>query len=41
MDRSDDYLHIAVAVDDGTLPASLSPLTRTFIKKKASPIVGQ
>jgi hypothetical protein len=39
MNRSDDYLHIAVAVDDGTLPASLSPLPRTFIKKKSSPQV--
>jgi len=33
LEQADDYVHIAVAVDDGTLPASLSPLTRTFIKK--------
>ena len=34
LEQTDDYVHIAVAVDDGTLPASLSPLTHTFIRKK-------
>ncbi len=29
------YLHVMIAVDDGTLPASLSPATETFICRKA------
>ena len=29
-----DYVHVIVAVDDGTLPRSISPLTRGFIKQK-------
>jgi hypothetical protein len=31
------YLHVMVAVDDGSLPASLKPLTETFICKKHPP----
>ena len=34
LENADKYIHVMVAVDDGTLPASLSPLTRTFISQK-------
>jgi len=30
LEKADKYIHVMVAVDDGCLPASLSPLTRTF-----------
>ena len=29
-----DYLHVVVSVDDGSLPWSIFPVTRGFIKKK-------
>lgn len=29
-----EYVHVMVAVDDGSLPASLSPLTQTFVSSK-------
>jgi hypothetical protein len=32
LENSQRSLQIMVAVDDGSLPRSLSPLTRTFIK---------
>jgi len=28
------YVHVMVAVDDGSLPASISPLTHSFICQK-------
>ena len=31
------YVHVMVAVDDGSLPASLVPLTRTFVSSKQQP----
>ena len=34
LENTDKYLHIMVAVDDGSLPASISPLTSTFISQK-------
>jgi hypothetical protein len=34
LENTDDYLHIALGVDDGTLPSSIFPETRGFIKKK-------
>jgi len=34
-ENREDYVQIIVAVDDGSLPASLFPLTQTFIRKKA------
>jgi hypothetical protein len=37
LENSDQYIHVMVAVDDGTLPASISPLTRTFLRQKPSP----
>ncbi len=38
LENTESYLHVMIAVDDGSLPASLSPLTRTFIRKK--PLTG-
>jgi hypothetical protein len=32
--NTDHYLHIMVAVDDGSLPASLLPATDSFIRQK-------
>jgi hypothetical protein len=32
--NAERHLHIMVAVDDGTLPASLSPVCQTFIREK-------
>jgi hypothetical protein len=37
LENTDRYLHIMVAVDDGSLPASFRPLTQTFIRDKQSP----
>jgi hypothetical protein len=28
------YIHVMVAVDDGSLPASIAPLTHSFICQK-------
>jgi hypothetical protein len=35
LENTESYLHIMVAVDDGALPASLLPLTETFIRAKS------
>lgn len=32
---TDTYVHISVAVDDGTLPGSLFPAQKSFIRKDA------
>lgn len=37
LENTDAYLHVMVAVDDGHLPASMRPLTETFIREKAAP----
>ena len=34
LENTETYLHIMVAVDDGSLPASMRPLTQTFIREK-------
>jgi hypothetical protein len=34
LENTDAYVHVMVAVDDGRLPYSISPLTRTFIQQK-------
>lgn len=34
-----EYVHVMVAVDDGSLPASISPLTRTFVSSKPQPTI--
>jgi hypothetical protein len=40
LENTEKYIHVMVAVDDGSLPASLSPLTETFILRKDSPHAG-
>ena len=37
LENTETYLHIMVAVDDGSLPASFRPLTQTFIREKLRP----
>jgi len=37
LENTESYLQIMVAVDDGSLPASISPLTRIFIQEKSQP----
>ena len=34
LENTEEYLHVMVAVDDGSLPASLLPSTHTFIRRK-------
>ena len=34
LENAEKYLHVMVAVDDGSLPASLLPLTETFLREK-------
>jgi hypothetical protein len=35
LENTEHYLHVMVAVDDGSLPRSISPLTHSFIQQKA------
>ena len=37
LEKTDQYLHVMVAVDDGSLPASILPSCRTFICTKQGP----
>lgn len=37
LENTDKYVHVMVAVDDGSLPASISPLTDSFICSKRQP----
>jgi hypothetical protein len=37
LENTEHYLHVVVAVDDGSLPASISPLCHSWILSKASP----
>jgi hypothetical protein len=34
LENTEKYVHVAVSVDDGTLPASVNPLTESFICTK-------
>jgi hypothetical protein len=34
LENTEEYLHVLVAVDDGSLPASLRPESQSFICKK-------
>lgn len=34
LENTEKYVHVLVAVDDGSLLASLSPLNETFIREK-------
>ena len=37
LENTEKYVHVMVAVDDGSLPASIAPLTHTFICSKPQP----
>jgi hypothetical protein len=37
LENTEQYLHVMVAVDDGSLPASIRPLTHSFIRPKELP----
>ena len=39
LEHTDKYVHVMVAVDDGSLPASISPSTHTFICQRPLPAV--
>ena len=34
LENTDQYIHVCVSVDDGSLPASLFPLSSSFIVSK-------
>ena len=34
LENTDKYVHVMVAVDDGSLPAAMSPLSTSFIREK-------
>jgi hypothetical protein len=36
LENTETYLHVMVSVDDGSLPASISPSTHSFIRQKAA-----
>jgi hypothetical protein len=35
LENTDEYLHVSLAVDDGSLPESIRPASRSFIYRKA------
>ncbi len=37
LERTEEYVHVDVRVDDGTLPASLVPAGESFIRPKGQP----
>ena len=37
LEDNEHYLHFMVAVDDGGLPASIAPVSRSVIRQKALP----
>jgi hypothetical protein len=39
LENTESYLQVMIAVDDGSLPASISPLTDTFVRQKPHPPV--
>jgi hypothetical protein len=36
LENANAYVHVLVAVDDGSLPWSIVPLTRNFIRQKSA-----
>ena len=34
LENTKEYVHVMLAVDDGSLPWSISPVTQTFIQQK-------
>ena len=39
LEYADNYIHVIVAVDDGSLPLSILPSARTFICQRPQPAV--
>ena len=39
LENTEKYLHVMVAVDDGSLPASIRPLIHDFIRQKDVPTI--
>jgi hypothetical protein len=39
LENTERYLHVVVAVDDGSLPASISPLCHSWILQKTHPAI--
>jgi len=37
LENTEKYIHVVVSVDDGRLPASIWPLTHSFIRDKSGP----
>ena len=35
LENKETYVHVVVSIDDGSLPASLRPLSESFIKQKS------
>jgi hypothetical protein len=35
LENTDTYIHVLVAVDDGRIPYSITPLTRSFVRQKS------
>jgi hypothetical protein len=38
LENTNAYVHVLVAVDDGSLPWSIVPLTKSFICQKSAPL---
>jgi hypothetical protein len=38
LENTDTYVHVGVSVDGGSLPASLRPLSSSFIRKKTGSV---
>jgi hypothetical protein len=39
LENTEQYFHVMVALDDGSLPASIRPLTDSFIRQKELPTI--
>lgn len=40
LENTKDYIHVAVSVDDGSLPTSFRPLSESFIVRKEATCAG-
>jgi hypothetical protein len=34
LENTNEYVHVAIGVDDGSLPGAISPVSKTFIQRK-------
>jgi len=39
LENTEKYVHVMVGVDDGSLPQSISPATKCFIRSKIPPAI--